>query len=186
MVNESDKLGGWIGRYGGPLTYWLRGRCSNPDDVVQETFRRLMQQKPLPERVGAWLFHVAANLAKEEVRRSRRREHREARVASSESVKAAGFARVEQDEVRELVEALPQQLREVVIARLWGELTWAEIAELLQTPQTSLYRRYEEALAALKEKLEPNQQRGGACPQNHSPANRDPNRSLNGSPKTGK
>ena len=178
VVNEADKLGGWIGRYGGPLTYWLRGRCSNPDDVVQETFCRLMQQKPLPERVGAWLFQVAANLAKEEVRCSRRREDREARVARRESTNAAGYARVEQDEVRELVEALPQQLREVVIARLWGELTWAELAELLQTPQTSLYRRYEEALAELRVKLEPNQQRGGACPQNHSP--------VNGSPKTGK
>ncbi len=82
-----------------------------------------MQQKPLPGRVGAWLFHVAANLANEEVRRSRRREHREARVASGESTNAAGFARLEHDEVRELVEALPQQLREVVIAKLWGELT---------------------------------------------------------------
>ena len=157
VLNEADKLSGWIGRYGGPLTYWLRGRCSHPEDVVQETFCRLMQQKPLPERVGAWLFHVAANLAKEEARRSRRREQREAHVAKTESRNAIGFAKVEQDEVRLLVEALPQTLREVVIARLWGELTWAEIAELLQTPQTTLYRRYEEALASLKDKLEPNQ-----------------------------
>jgi (p)ppGpp synthase/HD superfamily hydrolase len=75
-----------------------------------------MQQKPPPERVGAWLFHVAANLAKEDVRRSRRREHREARVASGESTNTVEFARVEQDEVRELVEALPQQLRPTDIA----------------------------------------------------------------------
>lgn len=157
MVNEADKLSGWIGRYAGPLTYWLRGRCSNPEDVVQEAFCRLMQQKQFPERVGAWLFQVAANLAKEETRRSRRREQRESHVAKNESRNAVDFAKVEHDEVRLLVEALPQTLRDVVIARLWGDLTWSEIAELLHTPQTTLYRRYEEALAALKDKLEPNQ-----------------------------
>ncbi|MBM4004827.1 MAG: hypothetical protein FJ295_16330 [Planctomycetes bacterium] len=59
-------------RWAGPLRAWLRGRCASPDDVVQETFCRLVQQAVVPERVSAWLFRVASNLAKDEARRGQR------------------------------------------------------------------------------------------------------------------
>lgn len=42
-------------------------------DLAQETFTRALPQQP--ENPRAWLFHVAANLARDEARRSQARRH---------------------------------------------------------------------------------------------------------------
>lgn len=159
MSLTPEQLVGWIDRWGGPLTAWLRGRCASPEDVVQETFCRLMQQRAVPERIAAWLFRVAGNLAREEARRGSRRSSRERLVAMPEHQEHSPGESLECDEVRRAVEALPIELREVIIARLWAELTLGEIAEALGTSTSTVHRRYEEGLAALRRSLEPNQQR---------------------------
>jgi RNA polymerase sigma-70 factor (ECF subfamily) len=54
----------------------------------------------------------------------------------------------------EHLDALPPDQREVVVARIWGGLTFDEIAALVGEPRTTVYRRYGEALEVLREKLE--------------------------------
>jgi RNA polymerase sigma-70 factor (ECF subfamily) len=48
---------------------------------------------------------------------------------------------------------LPPEQREVVIARIWGGLTFDEIAALVRDSRTTVHRRYNEALATLRERL---------------------------------
>lgn len=159
MSLTPEQLVDWIDRWGGPLTAWLRGRCASPEDVVQETFCRLMQQRVVPERIAAWLFRVAGNLAREESRRHSRRSSRERLVAVPEQQERNPSEALERDEVRRAVESLTIELREVIIARLWGELTLAEVAAALELSVSTVHRRYEEGLIALRQSLEPNQQR---------------------------
>jgi len=52
------------------------------------------------------------------------------------------------------LDALPMEQREVVIARIWGGLTFDEIAALTGDSRTTVFRRYGEALEVLREKLE--------------------------------
>ena len=153
-----DQIVSLIDRWGGPLTAWLRGRCSSPEDVVQETFCRLVQQRAVPERIAPWLFRVAGNLAREEARRGKRQSLRERLVAASERRDHNAGESLERDEVRCAVHALPVELREVIIARLWGELTLSEIADALGTSVSTVHRRYEEGLTSLRQSLEPNPQ----------------------------
>ena len=118
-----------------------------------------MQQRVVPERIAAWLFHVAGNLAREEARRGSRRSSRERLVAVPEQQHHSPSESLERDEVRRALEALSMELREVIIARLWAELTLAEIAEALEISISTVHRRYEQGLTTLRQALETNQQR---------------------------
>lgn len=101
-------------------------------DLAQETFVRALREEP--ENPRAWLFTVAANLARDEARTAvRRRRHLRLLKAETEpSVEADGPTRVERERVREGVEAalkaLSERDREVLL--LWNAgNSYPEIAE---------------------------------------------------------
>lgn len=52
------------------------------------------------------------------------------------------------------VRRLPESLQEVVTLRIWGELTFREIAELLGLPLQTVSSQYKTAIAGLKTNLE--------------------------------
>ena len=53
------------------------------------------------------------------------------------------------------VENLPHDQREVLVMKIWNELTFAEIATALAISQNTAASRYRYALAALKKTLQP-------------------------------
>ena len=127
-----------------------------PADVVQEAFIRLAAQTQIPENVVPWLYRVVRNMAIS-ARRStnRRRRHEAAAASQSES----WFLRSDGDEIdaraaAKAVGELEDNLREVVVARIWGGLTFDEIAELVDASSSTVHRRYEAALQQLRTRIE--------------------------------
>ena len=51
------------------------------------------------------------------------------------------------------LESLPEVEREVLVARLWGGLTFQEIGQVVGTSGSTAHRRYQAALSAIREKL---------------------------------
>jgi DNA-directed RNA polymerase specialized sigma24 family protein len=49
---------------------------------------------------------------------------------------------------------LPIEQREVIVARLWGGLTFEQIAELASVSSSSVHRWYVAGLASLRERLD--------------------------------
>jgi RNA polymerase sigma-70 factor (ECF subfamily) len=49
---------------------------------------------------------------------------------------------------------LPLEQREIIVAHLWGGLTFEQIASLVGCSSSTAHRRYLEGLMALREKLE--------------------------------
>lgn len=101
-------------------------------DLAQETFVRALRHEPDDPR--AWLFSVAANLARDEARTAiRRRRHlRLLRVETAEAEPARAPERLERREraalVREALERLTERDREALL--LWNAgLSYREIAE---------------------------------------------------------
>ena len=52
------------------------------------------------------------------------------------------------------VEALPAEKREVVVMKLYGQLTFAQMAAVLEEPLSTVATRYQRALEELRELLE--------------------------------
>jgi RNA polymerase sigma-70 factor (ECF subfamily) len=71
---------------------------------------------------------------------------------------AAWFSSVdsmlEAQEATSMLGELPLELREVMVARLWGGLTFAEVAELVGCSLATAQRRYQAGLTQLRERLD--------------------------------
>jgi RNA polymerase sigma factor (sigma-70 family) len=135
------------------LQLWVRSRCASGEDVVQEAFCRLAVQDPPPENAVAWLYRVCRNLAEKQRLGDKRRREREQVRSRSE---AAGDQTdpLEIAETMAAVEELEDELREVLVARVWGQLSLEEVARLCGVSTATAFRRYEAALKALRAKLE--------------------------------
>jgi RNA polymerase sigma factor (sigma-70 family) len=162
----SEFLTRLVDQHGGPLALYARQWCAAPEDVVQEAFLRLVQEPALPENVVGWLYRVVRNGAISASRSASRRLRREAAVARcgeawfdfspAEGLDAATATAA--------LEQLPLEEREVVIARLWGGLGFEQVAELAGCSVSTAHRRYQTALATLRQRLSL-EERKDVCPR---------------------
>jgi RNA polymerase sigma factor (sigma-70 family) len=126
-----------------------------PADVVQEAFVELARQPEVPQNTVGWLYVVVRNRAASESRSARRRKRRESAVAAANDAwfQTAERSDLGADEAAEALRGLPEGLREVLVARIWGELTFEQIGEITNTSPSTAFRRYEEGLSLLRSRL---------------------------------
>jgi RNA polymerase sigma-70 factor (ECF subfamily) len=136
------------------LRLWARQWGGSAEDLVQNAFVRLAQQTSAPEQVLPWLYRVVRNEALAAYRSASRRRRRERQASMPEVWFAATEDRLEVDEATRLLAEMPLELREVIVARLWGGLTFEEIARLVGCSLPTAHRRYHAGLAQLRERLE--------------------------------
>jgi RNA polymerase sigma factor (sigma-70 family) len=137
------------------LVLYARQWTHAPEDIVQDAFVKLARQWVRPRRVVPWLYRVVRNEAIANARSAHRRARREARVSTSEACFAATDERIDAEQATRLLEELAPECREAIVARLWGGLTFAEIARLHGCSLTTAHRRYQSGMAQLQERLEP-------------------------------
>ncbi len=160
-----------VSRYKDPLinfVYNFLGNRVDAEDVIQETFLRVFRNKHLYRNIAkfsTWIYTIAGNLAKTELRRRRRR-----RIVSMSS---AGFedkeyeapdfmntpdrivtSEIEQKEIRDEIMALPAKFREVVVLRDIQELSYEEISDILKIPIGTVKSRVNRGRMRLQKKLQ--------------------------------
>ena len=154
MAFDAIQLANLIETHAGSLRLWVRSRCTSSEDVVQEAFCRLAVQEPAPDNPVAWLYQVCRNLAERERLTDVRRRKRENVYARSE-IASGNHDDAELAETIAAVEDLDDELREVLVARVWGQMSLEEIGKLCSISTATAYRRYEAAIETLRSKLEP-------------------------------
>lgn len=153
----AEQLGRLLDQHGPALALYAAQWTDAADDCVQEALVELAGQTTVPANLRAWLFRVVKNRALNAARGERRRREREARVAT-ERLLASGSAamdRLDAFAVGEALDKLEPQLRELVVMRIWGSLTYEEIAAALSVSTSSVHRQYQRALETLRQILEP-------------------------------
>jgi RNA polymerase sigma-70 factor (ECF subfamily) len=134
---------------------WVRS-AADAEDVVQEAFVRFWR-RDLSIRNRALLYSAVRTAALDLIRKDNRRARREMQIVSQgEPTVQPEFQHVD-DSQRELVctlDRLPREQREVLVMKIWNELTFAEIAAALGISQNTAASRYRYALATLKKILE--------------------------------
>lgn len=153
MPIESSQLAHLIDRHGGVLRVWVGRRCMAGDDVVQEAFCRLATQEPVPDNPVAWLYRVCRNLAEKQRKSDERRRRRETMRAQADTMSHPNSDPAEISEVMEAVSQLESEMKDVLVARLWGQMSLEDVAELCGISTATAFRRYEAALATLRSKL---------------------------------
>jgi RNA polymerase sigma-70 factor (ECF subfamily) len=123
------------------------------DDVVQDAFVALARQTRPPEQVLPWLYRVVRTGAVAAARSAGRRRKREGAASSPEAWFAPADERLDAREATRALGSLPLELREVIVARLWGGLTFDEIARLVGCSLPTAHRRYYAGLTELRTRL---------------------------------
>ncbi|MEY2537148.1 MAG: hypothetical protein QOG67_888 [Verrucomicrobiota bacterium] len=133
---------------------WVRTRA-DAEDIVQEAFVRFWRRnhdvanRPL-------LYATVRSVALDLIKRDSRRARREAQAFSEAAQSIEPDFEFEDESQRILGAALnrlPNEQREVLVMKIWNELTFAEIAQALEISQNTAASRYRYGLAALRKEL---------------------------------
>ncbi len=139
---------------------WTRS-LADAEDVVQEAFVRFWRnQRHLGgEPIALILTSVrraAIDLARSNTRRTTREHGADGGLDSTEPL-FQPIADDTADERRRAIEAalpkLPAEQREILVLKIWGELTFEEISTQLSIPLNTAASRYRYALTALRKHL---------------------------------
>ena len=142
------------------FAYRMLGEHQGAEDVVQETFLRLVRNgqggRPHSQQ-RRWLFVVARNLCVSRLRYEARR----AGAARSEN-EIAGHPTPEEtaandeigQQVAEAVLSLPVDMREVIILREYENMDYAQIAEIVGCPVGTVRSRLARAREKLRQRLQ--------------------------------
>ena len=149
-----EELGRLYREHAPALRLYVRQWPEGDEDLVQDAFVKLAQQSPPPEQVVAWLYGVIRNGALAAGRGEARRRRRQDRVSASEAWFAAADDHLDGRAATRLLTELPLEQREVVVARIWGGLTFDEVAQFAGCSLPTAHRRYQAGLAALRERLD--------------------------------
>lgn len=150
---DAAYLGQLIDEHARALTLYARQWAPVPEDVVQEAFLKLSVQRVLPGRIVPWLFKVVRNLAISQARSAQRRRRHEEKAAQKRSTWFVPEEGTGLDAATAALRELPQETREVITLHLWGGLTFAEIAEVLDSSSSTAHRFYLAGLNFLRERL---------------------------------
>ena len=164
----------WFRQHGSRLLLFARGQTrgeADAQDVFQDAILRLWksyssaeEKSPPPPLALAYtaIRHAAVDHARRNTRRTKR-EQKSEYVVSEESPASDWFgtAGLEEKEraaaLQESIGKLPEKFREVLMLKIWGEQTFAQIAESLDIPLNTAASRYRYALEALRKNVKPNQ-----------------------------
>jgi RNA polymerase sigma-70 factor (ECF subfamily) len=125
---------------------------ADAEDIVQDAFVRFWRKEHSIENRGL-LYATVRSVALDLLRRDARRARREANAAlevEQSTPPQFDFDDGSQKELAAAIDRLPVEQREVLVMKIWNELTFVEIADALAISQNTAASRYRYALAALK------------------------------------
>jgi RNA polymerase sigma-70 factor (ECF subfamily) len=160
MTPDTADWSAWFDAHGAALLLFARQwapAAGDAEDVVQEAFVRFWPHRHRAADPTSYLYACVRRCAFDWLRGRRRRAAREERAARPESAPAPLFYAVDRDDRRAAIESalarLPEDQRIVLVLRIWGGLTFPQIADALDIPANTAASRYRYSLARLRELL---------------------------------
>lgn len=151
--------------------YRFRGREEGSEDLAQEVFLRVFRSKrsyQAQAKFSTWLYHIACNLCRNEVRDKSRRislvdsaenwDEQRARTWKDEKA-APPIENLSQGEIsnqiRSCLDELPENQRAAMLLHRYHGLSYQEIGESLELSEKAVKSLMSRAREKLREKLTP-------------------------------
>jgi len=155
---DPERLAAWYDAYSSRLRLYARNWLTDEasQDAVQAVFVRLMGQVVGPRDVQAWLFRAVRNEAIIRLRQQQRAARLDGQLGAQQEPWFEGRADdlIDARTAQEILMGLPETQREVVLLRIWGQLSLKQTSQIVGSPLTTVHSRYKAALAAIRERME--------------------------------
>ncbi|MBN1362891.1 MAG: sigma-70 family RNA polymerase sigma factor [Sedimentisphaerales bacterium] len=155
---DSEQLSEWFDAYSDRLTLYARTWLGDDaaQDVVQVAFTRLISLAAPPTDARSWLFRTVRNEAITRLRRRARHRRHGKRLSAEQTAwfDSRSDDLIDAQMAQEVLMALEQPQREVVVLRIWGQMSLKEVAEVVGASLTTVHSRYKAALAAIRKRME--------------------------------
>ena len=156
--NDLQRLAEMVVERSAALTLYARQwlDAAWADDVVQEALVALLAERQPPLDPIAWMFRAVRNAAIDHARAASRRRQREQFVAQGrhEWFEPAAHSMIDAQLAEQKLRQVPLELRQVVIMKIWGELSFAQIGQIMQLSPSTVYERYASALQQMRSAME--------------------------------
>jgi RNA polymerase sigma-70 factor, ECF subfamily len=153
-----------VERWQGPvarLVSQLLGPRVEVEDLCQEVFVRVLRARDRYRPTYAfstWMYRIALNVARDFRRRQQSRPHM---VSASLDVPSSSLSTIEvlargeeAETVSAALGALPDELREILVLKHFGQLSSGEIALITNLPPSTVKSRLQAALKRLRGELQ--------------------------------
>lgn len=153
---DSSALRALLTKYESPLIGYLTSLTHDrglAEDLVQETFLRLIRRPPLRAAKGSlkpWLFKVARNLALDHQRKQSRIELR----SELPEPHPDDPTKLDAGDTKYLLQCLTPEMKQIVALRIFGDFTFKEISKQLGLPLGTVLWRMSNAVKIMRETLE--------------------------------
>ncbi|MBU0639780.1 MAG: sigma-70 family RNA polymerase sigma factor [Planctomycetes bacterium] len=130
----------------------LTGNAADAQDLIQDTLLRMVRQNRPVQDARAYVLRCLRNLAIDRHRRA-------GRLPSVASLAGDGLAFMDADAltrqetfagIRSALRTLPEQRREIIVLKVYAELSFREIAEILGIPPGTAASHYTRGLAEMR------------------------------------
>ncbi len=149
------------------FAYRFLGNTEEAEDVVQETFLRLYRKRHAYRQIAkfsTWIYTIAGNLAKTELRKRKRRrlvsisdlgfDEKEFEIEDEAmDTEQAADSSMTDKLIQQAISELSPPFREVIILRDIQELSYEEIGSILRIPLGTVKSRVNRARLKLQAKL---------------------------------
>lgn len=130
------------------------GNQQDAEDILQNVYLKLLEsteRRKHPENLSPYIFRSVANACSDYLKRD----------TSSKSIPFETFEIVEEPSnfeeeaviINNLVENMPEFLRDYVRLKIYAEMTFEEVADAMEVSSTTAKRRFYEGLEYLRDKF---------------------------------
>ena len=141
--------------------YLMLGSTEDAEDALQEIFVRVYRSlstfRPSKGAFTTWLYRITVNHCLNQRRKRRLFTlplDRVSPTSSTEHTSSPESPLAEEETIQQALAQLSEKLRAVVILRYYQELSYAEIAQILDIPVGTVKSRLNSALRVLRKELE--------------------------------
>ena len=150
------------------FAYRFLGNLEESEDVVQETFLRLYRNRHAYKQIAkfsTWIYTIAGNLAKTELRKRKRRklvsisdlgfDEKEFEIIDEGAdTERQADSVIKEKIIQDAIEKLPFRFKQVIILRDIQELSYEDISSILRIPLGTVKSRVNRARLKLQSLLE--------------------------------
>mgnify|MGYP002642314191 CR=1 FL=1 len=150
----------WLDEYAPRLLAYARQWASSSnaaEDIFQDAFVRFWRKRESVRDPVTYLYRCVRTTAMNSHRSQNRRQHHEIRSAPGRepaSPQAAAELSERQMCIQRAIAELPVDQREVVVMKIWGEMTFSRIGKVMSLPRSTAHATYRTAMNRLYKKLD--------------------------------